>query len=250
MISRLPALQDYRYYFQFTLNPYGNELESHLPSVAKRIETFKRLADLIGKERVVWRYDPILINPKYELSFHKEAFAHLAYELREHTDQCMLGFIDHYRHIRQETRKRGIKPLLPEEIEEIAVSFRKTLVASSIRLNTCTGKVNLSHLGIEAGMCIDRKRIEQLTGYPIVGRKDKNQRPVCNCIESIDIGTYESCLNGCVYCYAIKGNSRTVLDNRKRHDPQSPLLIGHVTEDEMIRDREMKSLRDDQFSLF
>ena len=87
-------------------------------------------------------------------------------------------------------------------------------------------------------------------GYPISARKDKNQRDICNCIESIDIGTYESCLNGCIYCYAIKGNYNTAGFNNRKHDKNSPMLIGNVVAGDVIKDRLMKSLRDDQLSLF
>ena len=96
MLNQLEKLQDYNYYFQFTLNPYGEKLENHLPSINKRMDTFKKLADKIGRERVIWRYDPILTNEEYNVSFHQEAFARIADELKDHTAKCMLGFIDHY----------------------------------------------------------------------------------------------------------------------------------------------------------
>lgn len=86
MIDKLDHLQDYKYYFQFTLNPYGEKLENNLPSVDKRIDIFKRLSDKIGKEKVIWRYDPILTNEEYDVSFHKEAFAQIAYGLKDHTE--------------------------------------------------------------------------------------------------------------------------------------------------------------------
>ena len=100
MIEKLDKLEDYKYYFQFTLNPYGEKLENNLPSVAKRIDIFKRLSDKIGREKVIWRYDPILTNEEFNVSFHKEAFARIADGLKDHTEKCMLGFIDHYQHIR------------------------------------------------------------------------------------------------------------------------------------------------------
>lgn len=250
MINKLDKLKDYRSYFQFTLNPYGEDIENNLPSINKRIETFKHLSDRIGKEKVIWRYDPILTNETYNVNFHKEKFAEIAYELREHTDRCMLGFIDHYQHIRTAVNQFNIKPLLKTDIEEMAVSFKNTINAYPVLLNTCTVKVDLSRLGIPGGMCIDSQLIEQLVGYPICARKDKNQRDICRCVESIDVGTYESCLNGCIYCYAIKGNYNTVKYNLEKHDKNSPMLVGEVKEDDTVKERPIKSFRNNQLSLF
>lgn len=250
MLEKLDKLKDYNYYFQFTLNPYGPDIENHLPAISKRIDTFKRLSDRIGKEKVIWRYDPVLTNETYTPGFHKEKFAEIAYELKEHTEKCMLGFIDHYQHIRTAVGRFNIQPLLKADIEEMAVSFKKTVDTCSIQLDTCTVKVDLTHLGIPGGLCIDNQLVERIAGYPISVRKDKNQRDICRCAESIDIGTYESCLNGCIYCYAIKGNYNTVKYNLNKHDKDSPMLVGELQEDDIVKERLVKSLRNNQFSLF
>lgn len=250
MIPRLDELQDYKYYFQFTLNPYGEDIEGNLPSIAARVETFKRLSDKIGKEKVIWRYDPILTNEKYDVEFHREAFSRLAEALKDHTEKCMIGFIDHYSHIRHTMGRCGIEPLDRQEIDRMAVSFKETIDNFPLSLDMCTVKVDLRPLGIPSGACIDKELVERMAGYPISARKDSNQRAICNCIESIDIGTYESCLNGCVYCYAIKGNSRTAQSNRRKHDADSSLLIGNIREGDIVKERVVKSLRSDQSSLF
>lgn len=250
MLEKLDKLKEYNYYFQFTLNPYGPDIENHLPTISKRIDTFKRLSDRIGKEKVIWRYDPVLTNETYTPGFHKEKFAEIAYELKEHTEKCMLGFIDHYQHIRTAVSRFNIQPLLKADIEEMAASFKKTVDTCSIQLDTCTVKVDLTHLGIPGGLCIDNQLVERIAGYPISVRKDKNQRDICRCAESIDIGTYESCLNGCIYCYAIKGNYNTVKYNLNKHDKDSPMLVGELQEDDIVKERLVKSLRNDQFSLF
>jgi len=250
MINKLESLNYYKYYFQFTLNPYVKDIENNLPSVQKRIDTFKRLSDKIGKEKVIWRYDPVLINEKYNIQFHKEAFAEIAYGLKDHTSNCMLGFIDHYKHIQSAVRQFNIKPLLMEDIIDMAKSFKKTISQYPILLNTCTVKVDLSALDIPSGMCIDKDLIEKIIGYRISAKKDKNQRNICRCIESIDIGTYESCLNGCIYCYAIKGNYNTVKGNLQHHSKTSPMLLGHIKEGDIIKDREVTTLRDNQITLF
>ena len=249
MLDRLHELCHYKYYFQYTLNPYGHNIENNLPPLEQRIETFKQLSEKIGKEKIIWRYDPILTNEKYDTAFHRKAFAEIAARLDGYTETCMLGFIDHYPHIRTAARQFHIDPLTRQEIAEMAASFLETTTGTSIRLNTCTVKIDLSGLGIPSGMCIDHKLIERLTGYPISARKDKNQRDVCRCVESIDIGTYDTCPNGCIYCYAIKTKNNLRI-NLRAHDKNSPKLIGHITPDDIIKDREMHSLRTDQLSLF
>lgn len=129
MLNQLEKLQDYNYYFQFTLNPYGEKLENHLPSINKRMDTFKKLADKIGRERVIWRYDPILTNEEYNVSFHQEAFARIADELKDHTAKCMLGFIDHY----QLNNVGGTDPKRDLSIEKLDINY----FDEAFHLNLC-----------------------------------------------------------------------------------------------------------------
>jgi DNA repair photolyase len=250
MLGRLDRLTDYRYYFQFTLNPYEREIENNLPALTERINIFKRLSDKIGREKIIWRYDPVLINEKYTVNFHREKFAEIAYGLESHTEKCILGFIDHYRHIRDTVKRFNIRPLLLEDIETAAISFRETINQYPIELETCTAKVDLSHLGIQSGQCIDKKLVEKIAGYSISAKKDRNQRDICRCVESIDIGAYESCLNGCIYCYAIKGNYNTAQRHSQKHDKNAPMLAGEVHKDDVIKERQMRSLRDECRNLF
>lgn len=249
MMAKLDRLADYNYYFQFTLNPYGKDIECNVPSLEKRIDIFKQLSDRIGREKVVWRYDPILINGTYNLNFHEDVFTRITEALKDHTEKCMLGFIDHYVHIRSVMEKEGIYPLKTDDIYRMGISFKKSADLYGMQLETCTVKVDLSHLGIPGGMCVDKALIERIIGYPIKAGKDKNQRDICRCIESIDIGMYESCSHGCLYCYAIKGHY-TSDRNRQSHDKTSPKLLGTLQEGDTVKERVVKSLRDNQQSLF
>ena len=138
----------------------------------------------------------------------------------------MLGFIDRYRHIRPALDRQDIRPPERGEIESMAASFRCAVADSPIRLETCTVKIDLSHAGIPGGPCIDKDLIERIAGYRITAIKDRNQRKTCRCIESIDIGMYDSCPNGCTYCYATRSKENAVANNFLRHNPDSPTMIG------------------------
>lgn len=250
MLGRLGELADYPFYFQFTLNAYDRDVERNLPPLAQRIDTFRRLADRIGPDRVVWRYDPVLINPRYDEAFHTEAFARIARSLEGAAGSCMLGFIDRYPAIRHAMDALGVGPLPSERIERMAPDLLDAARSCGIALETCTVKVDLTALGIRSGMCIDRERVERLAGYPIRAVKDRNQRAVCRCIESIDIGTYATCLHGCAYCYAMRPGHGRAVANRKLHDSSSPLLLGWPGPGDTIHERAVHSLRSEQGALF
>jgi len=96
MLEKLPLLAGYDYYFQFTLNPYDQEIEVNLPKKAEIIKTFIELSNLIGKDRVIWRYDPILLTDKITIGDHLEYFNILAGQLGDYTRKCVISFLDQY----------------------------------------------------------------------------------------------------------------------------------------------------------
>lgn len=249
MINRLAELDNYKYYFQFTLTPYEKDIEIRLPSVEKRIEIFKRLSDRIGGDKVVWRYDPIFINETHSIEFHQEAFYRITSQLKDYTGKCIISFIDHYAHIKNVFDRFHINPISDCEIKLIMESFSKTVSEFNLKLETCAEDIDLSEFNISHGACIDKDLIEQIIECPLIAKKDKNQRAMCNCIESVDIGTYDTCPHGCIYCYATT-NSDRVYRNIKLHNKKSPKLLGYPNETDIITLKEMKALRTNQKTLF
>ena len=250
MMDRLELLRDYPFYVQFTLTPYGDDIEQNLPP--KRdvlIPAFRRLSERVGRERVIWRYDPILLNERYSVQFHTEAFRRMCDMLAGYTDTCTVSFLDLYRNIRSRIAPLGIIPLTAGQADEIACRFAQTAREYGISVNTCSEDGDYSQFGIGHGACIDAKRLSRIGGVPLAVGHDKNQRAMCGCAESIDIGTYHTCPNGCVYCYANHSPSLTARSIAS-YDPSSPLLCGRIMDGDVITEREMKSCRVGQISLF
>ncbi len=249
MLKHLETIErmGYPYYFQITITPYGHAVETGLPGKAEIMRTFKEVSAAIGKHRVIWRYDPVIVSKQFSVQYHLEAFSNLCDILGDATNQCIFSFIDLYRKVRNSMQ--GIDAVTALEMQQIAQGFAAIAKVHSLALGTCAEVVDFSSYGALPAACIDPSMIENLIGYPIQGKKDPNQRPACGCIESIDIGAYDSCSHGCVYCYATT-SEHAVRNNRQLHDPRSPLLLGHLRGDEIITTREGNSLIVRQGSLF
>ena len=248
MIDKLDCLQDYAYYFQFTLTGYGKDIEPNLPSKREElIPTFQRLSEIIGKDKVIWRYDPILVNERYTAEYHLKAFEEIASKLAGYTEKVIISFVDLYAKTKRNTRNLDIRQLTNDEMISLAGQLAQIASKNKLKIESCAEQINLQDVGISHGSCIDRGLIEKLLGCKLICEKDKNQRPECGCFESVEVGTYNTCLNGCKYCYA-NFNNDTVKENIKHYNPDSPLLCGHITPEDKITDRKMKSQKDMQLS--
>jgi DNA repair photolyase len=241
MLDRLYLLQDYSYYFQFTLTPYDNDIEPNLPSKAEIIDTFLRLADKIGKKRVVWRYDPILLSADVGIEYHLEHFARLAGRLSGHTEKCIISFMDMYRHLQTKLASRSIRPPDEVEIRTLAAKIAAIASANDIKVETCAEAADLADYGIKHGRCIDDRLIAELTGRKMKIEKDKRQRKLCGCVASIDIGEYNTCRHLCNYCYA-NSSPKTAHKNISLHNDEAPLLIGEPNEKGKITNRKTAPL--------
>lgn len=246
MLDKLSLLSNYTYYFQFTLNSYGVDVERNIPSKEKVIiPAFQKLSDMIGPERVIWRYDPIFLSETYTADYHIRFFEKLAKRLSPFTKKCTISFLDFYRNT-----KNNIAPLAPSafpqsEQERIAKRIAEIAHSYGLCVDTCAEGIDLNQYGIEHARCIDDRLLSQLIQCPLNVKKDKNQRLECGCIESLDIGAYNTCHNGCRYCYA-NYSDKAVSTNGEKHNPNSPLLIGAVGPEDKITKREMFSCKTGQ----
>jgi hypothetical protein len=204
------------------------------------METFKKLSDIIGPQRVIWRYDPILINSKYNVAYHIEKFEKLANILNGYSEKVTFSFIDFYKRITEKIKLLEIIEILTEEKNILARNFSEIAKSNNFSIDTCAEDIDLSRYGITHARCIDDRLISKITGCNLLVEKDKNQRLECGCVKSIDIGEYNSCSNGCVYCYA-NYSSNIVGKNIEKHIQVSPLLIGDICPDDIVKERKVSS---------
>lgn len=250
MMERLDELEAYNYYFQFTLTGYGNDVERNLPNKKTSvIPIFQELSNRIGKEKVVWRYDPIFFSNRYNVQYHLKAFRSIAEALSGYTEKCVISFLDIYPKNKKNMDDLLSYDLSDSELREFAKELSNIAKENHIKIGSCAEKIDLDEYGIIHNSCIDKELIEKIIGCKLKINKDKNQRIECGCVESVEVGTYNTCKNGCVYCYA-NYSAKSVESNFQKYDPLSPLLCGHIEKDDKISTRKVVSLKETQISIF
>lgn len=250
MLDKLEQLKDYKYYFQFTLTGYGKDIEPALPHKRERIiPVFQRLSSTIEKEKVIWRYDPIIFTDTYSEEYHLKAFCEIASKLNGYCNRVVISFMDLYTKTKKNMKGIPIIDKKQDELLPFSSKLAKIARDNGMEIETCAEKIDLSSCGIKHSSCIDKKLIEKIVGFPMKGKKDRNQRDECKCMESVEIGAYNTCFNGCKYCYANYSDEK-VKTNTALYDVHSPILCGEITKEDIITDRVLKSLKEGQMSLF
>lgn len=210
LLPHLPRLSrlGYRFYFQYTVNGYGTPLEPGVPPLAECIRTFCELAEAIGPEKVIWRYDPIILSNWTDRTYHRQKFRDILGQLQTATQRITISLVDDYRQAAARLRRlqpSGLEVDWIKEAGEVAGLMEfiaEAAAAKGIAVYSCAETLDLGPFGIKPGQCIDGQLIEKLFGIRVNAAKDRSQRKECGCIVSKDIGSYGSCLHGCVYCYA------------------------------------------------
>lgn len=248
MIERLDELAAYHYYFQFTLTGYGKDIECNVPHKKDyMIPVFKRLSEKIGRSKVIWRYDPIIFTETYTPEYHLKAFEQIAVALNGYTNKCVISFVDTYVKNKKSMAAIGAYQIGESELIDFSTQICCLAKKNGMSIASCAENIDLASCGIEHNCCIDKTLIEEIIGCKLKVQKDKNQRLECGCVESVDIGAYNTCKNGCIYCYA-NDSQESVIKNCNNYAPDSPWLCGGVTKEDKINDRKVKSFKEGQLS--
>lgn len=212
---------------QFTVTAYPRPLEIAVMDAERAVAQMRQLAGLYGPRAVVWRYDPILLTDLTPPAFHRETLARLAGALAGTTDEIVVSFANIYRKTRRNldiaARRHGFawRDAGTGERRAILADLAAIAAEHGMALTLCT-QPDLDPPGTAPAACVDAGRLSDVAGRPVAARI-KGNRPGCFCAESRDIGAYDTCPHGCVYCYAVRDRDAARRAYRA-HDPEAPML--------------------------
>ena len=186
-------------YFHYTITAYGQDIEPGVPSIENSIEILKRLSVVTGKQRIAWRYDPVLLTDKYTVQTHMKTFSYMAKEIAPYVDRCIFSFVEMYKKL--EINMPELIPMTDKDKDMLAKSFGETAKSNNLYIQTCGTNGDYLHYGIYPSGCMTLEIMGNANGISFKDLKHKGTRQGCHCIESRDIGAYDTCLNGCKYCY-------------------------------------------------
>lgn len=209
---------------QVTITGYFKDMEPQVPDKGEIIACVQKLSSYLGKENVCVRYDPILLNSKYNVDYHVRAFNKLCAMLKGYVSKMIVSFVDDYKNVRN--NHLDYHEPSNEEYLKLKEAFEK----NDMKIVSCME--NKYQIGDEKDCCISIKYVFERTGKLFKEWKARD----CHCVNMVDVGAYNSCLHGCKYCYA-NFDSKQIVSNYKMHDVNSSLLIGHLNLDDQVKIR-------------
>lgn len=221
--------------FHVTLTPYKNDIEPNVPAKSEIIEAIKVLSQIIGKEFLTIRYDPIFISDTYNLEYHVRAFERLCALLDGYVNKILISFIDDYKNVRKNKNILNHRALTENDYKTIGECFSKSAKKHGILVHTCFEDRNLVEYGFIKGECFSLELAYQLTNK-VYKKWTARKENKCNCVQMVDIGVYNSCRHYCKYCYA-NYDEKKVQHHLLLHNPNSSLLIGELSDEDIIKRR-------------
>lgn len=221
--------------FHVTITPYKKDIEPYVPSKKEIINLVKEISKIIPKEYLYIRYDPVFLSNKYNLDYHIKAFDRLCTLLDGYVSKIIISFLDNYKNVQKNLRYLQVKNFSDEDYKKLGLNFSRIAKEHHIIVQTCGEKKDLVEYGFIKEECLSRSLAYKLTGKNFPRWQARNNKN-CNCANMVDIGSYNSCLHLCKYCYANYDES-SIKANVSQHDVNSSLLIGNLNNDDIIKVR-------------
>jgi hypothetical protein len=231
LLSHLGELLDggYRMCFHYTINNAPDLLEPHVPPWELSVRIFKELASATSPRQVFWRFDPIILTQELDGRFYLARFREIGSRLQGYTERCYFSFVSLYGKTRSKMRRAGIswREPSPQEKKELALAMAETAEGFGMKLMACCQEELLGD-GIQGAKCVDGELLSELFPEQPPILTPRPSRPGCGCSASRDIGMYDSCPMGCLYCYANQ-TWELALTRFNNHDPLGETLMSRIS---------------------
>lgn len=231
--------REYNTFYYYTITSYDSDVEVNVLSVEDSVETFIELSEIVGKDSVAWRFDPMLLTDKYNVSRHLETFEKIASRISNYAGFVVFSFVDMYSKLNRNMPE--IIPFKRNDIHELLSGMSSISKKYGLSIQSCLINNDYTSLGINNSGCVTTDILERANNIKFKKINHNGNRPGCKCIKWHDIGAYDTCPNGCKYCYANK-NKHVARHNYRLHNPSSPILFGNITDDDKISVSDNKSL--------
>ncbi len=238
---------NYPLFFYYTITPYGSDIESNVPSIEESIDTFIDLSQMVGKKRMAWRFDPLLLTEKYSIEDLLDSFDDICSSIHNYTSFCVFSFVDIYAKLK--TNMPELLRFNDRQRDYIIKSLGVIADKYSMDIQSCLVDKDYTNYGIKSSGCITTEILSKANNLHFKDIKHEGMRKGCKCLRWKDIGMYNTCPAGCKYCYANK-NKKLALKNYKKHDEYSPILSGKITSKDSISLQENESLLVDDSQSF
>lgn len=239
ILDRLTEITDkFNTYFHYTITAYGRDIEPNVPNIDESIETLIKLSKIVGKQKIAWRYDPILLTKKYTKQVHYNTFDYMSKRLSPHIDRCIFSFVDMYKKL--ETNMPEIIILNNNDKIEIAKNIGSIAKKHNMIIQTCATIEDFKQFGILQTGCMTSEILGNANNITFKKVRHSGNRQGCKCIENRNIGDYDTCPNGCKYCYANK-NPQIAQENYKKHNPNDLMILGNLKPTDEIQQSNQKS---------
>ena len=230
--------EKYNILCNYTITAYGKDIEPKVPTINQSIKTLKRLSDIVGSNKILWRYDPILLTEKYTIEKHLETFEYIAEKISPLVYRCIFSFVDMYKKL--ETNMPEIIILNNNDKIEIAKNIGSIAKKHNMIIQTCATIEDFKQFGILQSGCMTSEILGNANNITFKKVRHSGNRQGCKCIENRNIGDYDTCPNGCKYCYANK-NPQIAQENYKKHNPNDLMILGNLKPTDEIQQSNQKS---------
>lgn len=239
ILDRLTEITDkFNTYFHYTITAYDKDIEPNVPNIDESIETLIKLSKIVGKQRIAWRYDPILLTDKYTKNIHYKTFDYMAKKISPHIDRCIFSFVDMYKKLK--TNMPEIIILNNNDKIEIAKSIGSIAKKYNMTIQTCATIEDFKQFGILQSGCMTSEILGNANNITFRRIRHSGNRQGCKCIDNRNIGDYDTCPNGCKYCYANK-NPQIAMKNYQKHNPNDLMILGNLKPTDEIQQSNQKS---------